>query len=378
MQVHWTQLSAAQPTVRWSTSPEGVKDGGPYVHSTGSWHTYTEEDMCDRQTQPAGRQGWHNPGVLVQGLMHGLKPGETYYYTVGDTVAQRSKVYSFKAAPVVGPDTPVTLSAFGDLGNTPWQDASWQHSWDFQNRGEIPSVNTTRRLALETSDAVVHFGDISYAVGFLSEWDSFMKQIEPVASKIPWMASIGNHEMGWSESWEPSQDSGGECGVPFNAHFPFAAQNATVPWQERESWYSFAYGPVYVVMLSTEHDYTHGSPQHTWLASTLAAVDRKVTPWLLVTGHRPMYVSSTWQGDQVVCDALQTAVEPLLIEHEVDLAMWGHHHSYQRSCPMKNSTCLAEGGVTQVVAGMAGYDLAPSGGMPWPAAEYWKVVNNTH
>jgi len=340
--------------------------------------TYTKEDMCDRETQPAGRQGWHDPGVLVGAAMHSLSPGTTYFYQVEDpAVAGQSEIFSFKAAPAVGSAGPVTISAFGDLGNTPWQDASWQHSWDFQNRGEIPSVNTTRRLALQNSDAVLHFGDISYAVGFLSEWDSFMKQIEPVACRVPWMASIGNHEMGYSASWEPSQDSGGECGVPFNAHFPFASQNASLPWQEREPWYAFSYGPVRVVMISTEHDYSEGSRQYTWLNKTLSSVDRATTPWVMLTGHRPMYVSSTWEGDQVVADALQKSIEPLLVLYSVNLAMWGHHHSYQRSCNLVNNTCQAAGPV-HVVAGMAGYSLAPTAGMPWPPAPYWQVVDNQH
>ena len=43
-------------------------------------------------------------------------------------------------------------------------------------------------------------GDISYAVGYMSQWDNFFHQIEPVASTKAWMASIGNHEQGYSNS----------------------------------------------------------------------------------------------------------------------------------------------------------------------------------
>ena len=45
-------------------------------------------------------------------------------------------------------------------------------------------------------DLVVHIGDISYARGIAPVWDLFMTQIEPVAAKIPYMVSIGNHEVG--------------------------------------------------------------------------------------------------------------------------------------------------------------------------------------
>ena len=43
-------------------------------------------------------------------------------------------------------------------------------------------------------DVLVHNGDISYATGFLVEWDSFLELITPLASKVSYMTTIGNHE----------------------------------------------------------------------------------------------------------------------------------------------------------------------------------------
>lgn len=43
-------------------------------------------------------------------------------------------------------------------------------------------------------DSVFHIGDISYATGFLVEWDFFLHQITPVASRVSYMTAIGNHE----------------------------------------------------------------------------------------------------------------------------------------------------------------------------------------
>lgn len=34
---------------------------------------------------------------------------------------------------------------------------------------------------------VLHIGDICYANGYLSQWDQFTAQIEPIASTIPYM-----------------------------------------------------------------------------------------------------------------------------------------------------------------------------------------------
>lgn len=53
-------------------------------------------------------------------------------------------------------------------------------------------------------------------------------------------------------------------------------------------WYSFNYGGIHVVQMSTEHDFTRGSEQFEWLARDLASVDRSVTPWIILTAHRMM------------------------------------------------------------------------------------------
>ena len=57
--------------------------------------------------------------------------------------------------------------------------------------------------------------------------------------------------------------------------------------------------------------------------------------------HR-RYVDSNWDGDsssdQAVGRLLRANIEPLLLETKVDLCMWGHHHTYQRTKPVFNAT----------------------------------------
>lgn len=43
-------------------------------------------------------------------------------------------------------------------------------------------------------DFVFHIGDISYATGFLVEWENFLDIIQPVASQVSYMTAVGNHE----------------------------------------------------------------------------------------------------------------------------------------------------------------------------------------
>ncbi|CAN0549640.1 unnamed protein product, partial [Ectocarpus sp. 8 AP-2014] len=47
-----------------------------------------------------------------------------------------------------------------------------------------------------------------------------------------------------------------------------------------------------------------------------------------------------------------------LWEHQVDLAVYGHHHSYQRTCRVANETCYQDyTAPVHVVMGMAGMGL---------------------
>ena len=72
-----------------------------------------------------------------------------------------------------------------------------------------------------------------------------------------------------------------------------------------------------------------------------------------------MYIDSTNDephgGDTTVGDDLIASFEHLMRKHKVDAAFWGHHHSYQRTCPVHNHTCIsADEGTVHIVTGAAG------------------------
>lgn len=54
---------------------------------------------------------------------------------------------------------------------------------------EPGSLNTTRQIIrdLNNIDLVFHIGDICYALGYLSQWDQFTSQVEPITSAVPYM-----------------------------------------------------------------------------------------------------------------------------------------------------------------------------------------------
>eukprot|EP00903_Cladosiphon_okamuranus_P008291 g7978.t1 len=276
----------------------------------------------------------------------------------------------------------VKVAVFGDMGT-----AEIDGSFDAGHSNEPPSLGTMGILkdhlrgvkvrpgglggeaaaggAVEPQlGLVLHVGDLSYARGFDPQWDEFFEEIEPVASAVPWMVATGNHERDYPSvsvssarrqvSFYTGTDSGGECGVPTS--FRFLMPGAAEKPLDDSPWYSFDFGPIHFTVMSTEHDFSRGSAQYEFIEDDFSSVDRTKTPWLVFAGHRPMYVNSGGAGagdcegpaamepncanDQPVAKLMRDTLERLLLEYEVDLAVYGHHHSYQRTCLVANEVCL--------------------------------------
>jgi len=145
-------------------------------------------------------------------------------------------------------------------------------------------------------------------------------------------------------------------GSPMKKRFPMPRPSLD------EAWYAFDYGSIHFVLMSTEHNFTEGSPQYSFLESHLACVNRSVTPWVVFAGHRPMYCDSVdptpvpKDGIQPVAMLLRQSLEPLLKNYSVDLALWGHDHSYQRTCHVYQEKCDNVSTVHAIV-GMGGQYL---------------------
>jgi hypothetical protein len=120
-------------------------------------------------------------------------------------------------------------------------------------------------------------------------------------------------------------------------------------------WYSFDVGPIHILYYSTEHDFRRKSPQYAWIEEDLRSVNRSRTPWLIVGSHRHMYSSESDTADFIKL-MLQLYLEPLFYKYHVDVNLYAHRHSYERSCPMYQNKCVDDG-ITQVLIGMAGQDL---------------------
>jgi len=62
-----------------------------------------------------------------------------------------------------------------------------------------------------------------------------------------------------------------------------------------------------------------------------ADANRANVPWVVVTGHKPMYTANTNHQSELI---IRESIEPLLLQYHVDLAIWGHNHCYERTYPV--------------------------------------------
>ena len=161
-----------------------------------------------------------------------------------------------------------------------------------------------------------------FAAGGEPLWDVYGLAHQNYTQRRAYQLGIGNHEAWYNWTATTHRYPTAQSDVP-------AVSGAAPPF-----WYTFVAGGVHWTMLSTEHDYSPGSVQYTFVDAALAAVDRKVTPWSAVAFHRPMYSSdkSEYDGHKPGC-SIQVHLEPLMLRHKVDLVFTGHQHAYERVHP---------------------------------------------
>ncbi|KAK7265560.1 hypothetical protein RJT34_33180 [Clitoria ternatea] len=360
MAVTWTSgygINEATPFVEWG--PKGKQ----LVQSSAGTLTFDRNSVCG---SPARTVGWRDPGFIHTSFLKNLWPNLVYTYQLGHLLANGSyiwsKKYSFKSSPYPGQDSLQRVIIFGDMGKAE-RDGSNEYS-DYQPG----SLNTTDQLIkdLENIDIVFHIGDISYANGYLSQWDQFTAQVEPIASAVPYMIASGNHERDWPNtgSFYNTTDSGGECGVLAQTMFFVPAENRA------NFWYATDYGMFRFCIADTEHDWREGSEQYKFIEHCLATVDRQKQPWLIFAAHRVLgYSSDFWYGLEGSFEEPmgRESLQRLWQKYKVDIAFYGHVHNYERTCPIYQNQCLntershysgVVDGTIHVVVGGAGSHLS--------------------
>ncbi|GMI24220.1 hypothetical protein TeGR_g12646 [Tetraparma gracilis] len=284
-----------------------------------SQYTHTSKDF-----------GSYTSNYLHHITLTGLSPATTYHYGIptcsefADICSPADAVFSFTTAPLPGAAFPTKFAIVGDLGQT------------------ANSLSTVMHIH-EDSDvaAILHAGDMSYSDCEQPRWDSWFSMIEFLAVSTPWYVCVGNHEVEYDVAT-------GETFRPYEARFRMPQVHEEPEYHEAKtedqsccpsegeydygnSFYSFEYGPSTVFFLNSYTTTSEGSAQYKWLEETLSAVDRKVTPWVIVLYHCPWYNSfSDHQGEKQEID-MKASMEDLFVKHRVNAVFSGHVHGYERT-----------------------------------------------
>ncbi|KAB8074926.1 Metallo-dependent phosphatase-like protein [Aspergillus leporis] len=340
-------------------------------------------------------------------VLNGLTPATTYYYKI---VSTNSTVGQFFSPRTPGDTTPFSLDVVIDLGV--FGKDGYTITSNNAKKSIIPSIDpelnhtTIGRLAdtIDDYDFIIHPGDFAYA----DDWylkpknlldgkdayqailEQFYDQLAPISGRKPYMAGPGNHEADCTEiPFTSGLCPEGQRNFTAFIHrfdetmptaFSSMSSNTTAQTLAKKAqglanppfWYSFEYGMVHITMIDTETDFPsapdgpdgsahldsgpfgQSGQQLEFLEADLASVDRTVTPWVIVAGHRPWY--TTGSGS---CEPCQEAFEEMLYKYGVDLGVFGHVHNSQRFLPVHNNTADANGmndptAPMYIVAGGAG------------------------
>ena len=263
-------------------------------------------------------------GVIYEADMTRLPlPSTKYRYRVGgydsaNATVRYSEEFVFSTAPLsTRPDQTVRIAMLADHGTF-----------------ELLGFQTVNHMVNQSDNFdVIHVvGDLSYAglssavpaLNITSEdefehiWDLYGIQNQRLSAVKPFMVTNGNHERfyNWTAYTNRYKMPSSTNGAASDGNF----------------WYSYDYGNVHMVSISSEHDLAVGSPQLTFLIKDLqqANANRANVPWIVVNIHKPVY--SSVEG----APSYRAALESYLIQYDVDMCFFGHMHAYERISPVNN------------------------------------------
>jgi hypothetical protein len=336
-----------------STAPELYLDPG-FIHTavlsplpppgTRTYYAFGEAAAFERQQQQQQQQQ-RRPSTAASG---GAASTDA-------AVLALSATFSFVAPRPPGDRTPFTFLVTADAGIGAVSDdekGGATHNDPPVNGADQVWAAIQRSSNSSSDEFLVLNGDLSYARGWPWIWERFFDVIEPIATALPFMPTVGNHEVDTkanSLALASGHDSGGECGVATVKRFP------SFPSLDR-MYYSFSYGSVHSIMLSTEHE---AAEQLAWLEADMAALNRSATPWVLVYLHRPLFGSNARDELDV---KLADEWHSVFVKHAVDLVLCGHQHFYERLCQVESEEACAtdRDRPVYIIDGSAGAECDPA------------------
>jgi hypothetical protein len=227
------------------------------------------------------------PAVLHEVRLTGLRPDTAYFYRVqsGPLV---SGVYRFQTAPPPGTKH-WRMAVYGDSRSNP-----------------ATHRKVAEQIARAGVDLIVHTGDIVLNGRNHASWRrEFFEPLGPLAHRVPWVSTIGNHE----------RDS--------ENYFSYMA----LPGNER--YFGFDYANAHIVCLDSNAWIEKGrdSQQFQWVAEHLR--QKRTADWTFVAFHHPLFSAHATRP----INSLRWDWAPLILDpaNRVDGVLTGHDHFYARN-----------------------------------------------
>ena len=306
----WSGPTQSTMAVTWNTTANTTTE----VKLGTSPGTYT-------QTVPGTSfQANAGLGYVHEVALTGLTPSTTYYYVAGNAADGYTKEASFKTGPAEDQNCGSMRFAFL-ADNRPDPTFGGGENW--------PQI--LGQAAAQKPDFTLNGGDMVIDGDNIGQWLKFLGWTWPVASRIPLMPTIGNH------------DNGPGSGATANYNQLFALPSSTgTNGSNTEDYYFFTYGNAIFVSLSTE-TFTGGSipfaTQAAWLDQVLTNNPKK---WKFVFYHKPTYTTEALFSisHEPNEEKQNAAFVPILDKHHVDIVFVSHNHWYERFEP---SNCTKAG-----------------------------------
>lgn len=285
----------------------------PATSQTVTWRTPSQAD-AELQIAPH-----HTPEQVTtvpathtgqaQGTFHtatatDLQPDTTYRYRVSDDTGQTSPWHTFTTA--THEPEPFTFLSFGDVQTD-------------ITEGAGPLIDAALE-AEPDADLAVHAGDLVDDANDEHQWRQWYEVFDGSTATMNHLTTPGNHEytlLRLSQYW-PLQFPGPDNG-PRTGGTDLASTLGHTDYQG-------------VRFITLNSNYREAAPLHPdrwleeqarWLEQTL---DTNPHPWTVVTFHHPLF-SNLPDRDKA---PLRRAWLDILEEHDVDLVLQGHDHSYSR------------------------------------------------
>eukprot|EP00602_Paraphysomonas_sp_CaronLab_P010383 CAMPEP_0185024586 /NCGR_PEP_ID=MMETSP1103-20130426/7716_1 /TAXON_ID=36769 /ORGANISM="Paraphysomonas bandaiensis, Strain Caron Lab Isolate" /LENGTH=561 /DNA_ID=CAMNT_0027557601 /DNA_START=46 /DNA_END=1728 /DNA_ORIENTATION=+ len=324
--------SLTEMKVMWASMDKLIDPFVEYTADLNDWCEDTTIAVPAVDYTYSVPQNWYPAfaGVLYEANMVDLIPGKKQYrYRVGgydpvNSTIRRSKDFMFSSSPEPNPDQKTTFATFGDQGTFMLLGFSTSNKLkEIQDEVGVDIVHYAGDLCYAgLSGDLTPFNDVDEDDEFGHIWDLWGIQTEPVAATRPFMTTPGNHEGFYN--W-----------TAFTHRYKMpVSENSNGSF-----WFSYDYGNVHMVSISTEECVDPDCPQMVWLESDLqrAVNNRKEVPWIVLSLHRPIYCSDESQYDSHSPGGkYQQALEPLMLKYDVDLVLQGHLHAYERVHPVNN------------------------------------------